>query len=119
VLKLHSVLGVTFFESTVLLSTQAMDWKDTFHSLTVNFGISGKGYTPSHLRRDISLQARDTKSTTSSTTLSASFTSTTSQSFPVAPTGTPSATSVTKDLSFSELNAQIFPPTFSGAGLIT
>ncbi|KAI9772144.1 MAG: hypothetical protein M1839_002556 [Geoglossum umbratile] len=115
----YLVSGVTFSEGrpAVILSTQIIDWKDTFHTMSVDFGTSSEAYTPEHLRRHGSLQRRQGKrgaSTEASPTSSGSP----SQTFPVAPTDVPSATSATKDLSFSQLSTQIFPPTFAGASLI-
>jgi hypothetical protein len=118
VLRLHSVSSASFSEGqpTVVLSTRVMDWRDTFHSMTVDFGPSSEGYTAEHLRRHGTLQKRIPKRSDSATKSTSS--GATSQSFPVAPTDLPSSENTSKDLSFSELKTQIFPPTFPGASLV-
>ncbi|KAH0565390.1 hypothetical protein GP486_001224 [Trichoglossum hirsutum] len=84
--------------------------------MTVDFGPSIEPFTSEHLRRRGTHQKRAPNSSASATRSPSP--SAASQSFPNPPSSSPSSTSASKDLSFSALNTQIFPPTFPGASLV-
>lgn len=93
-----------------------IEWQDTFHAMTVDFGSSDDTYAFDGLRKHDELYRRQASSTSAksatSTTAGVSF----SRSYPTAPATATPAKSVNGNLTSQVVGKQIIPPEVPVAG---
>lgn len=104
-----SEASLHFQERLIILSVNRVPWKDTFNSMTVDFGESKDAF---ELRRHPRLEAREVATSSSPVSSASSFgtaTASTTIVYPLAPTSTPKAFNATANISKQFIDTSILP----------